>query len=530
MTTQQETFGSMLQDTHGITVEPSVRNTFIDCHIEPSCAKRRNKSLPPSFRPTCSAPPANGSHSDCDEWNQTDDSTDVHTEASSDDVTVQWSETGSPHVSEMDEQAATVLEYLGYGNYYESCSLPVYLSAAPADVCVACTQPMGMEQYPPPPLPWMQTPTDDWQPQKRLNAKATAFQPAQQTLPPEEDHLARVLESLQVLRNILEGQPEIASVDVSQSPNGASVVAVPTMEGRVDMDHVLMLAKRALFQATEESKNVFVIGYSSPDQALETKAQGFEAHLTVMEHPQKACWRMFKHGSCSHGTSCLKEHPGLQVPVRLFVEAPHFQAAALPKTIQHCKQEFATFMMTVTSMLASSCGLAATLNSQSGDGWSIEIPLLAEYSNLQEHFLTRARDAFMAASHESKGVYVMGFGASPFISKSTGFVTMLGDMADQNYACWNVYTEGLCSRQCSCRWQHPQCLMPASVEFKLLACAADGNAEPCQKAPTASKNDFEEPGGGFQAQLLKEAPWNKNKKARGVAECLDGYARMAAPA
>jgi hypothetical protein len=277
----------------------------------------------------------------------------------------------------------------------------------------------------------------------------------------------------------------------------------------------IMLAKRALFQATEESKNVFVIGYCAPDKAFTTKAQGFEAQLTVMEHPQQACWRMFKHASCSHGTSCPKEHPGLQVPVRVFVEAPHFQAAAPPQTIQHCKQEFATFMMTVTSMLASSCGLAASLNSQGGDGWSIEIPLLAEYSSLQEHFLTRARDAFMEASQESKSVYVMGFGSTPFISKSNGFVTMLGDMADECQACWDVYTEGLCSRQCSCRWQHPQCLMPVSVEFKPLISAPDGDAEPPQQAPTASQTEFEEPEGRLQTQLLKEAPWNTKNQAQG---------------
>merc|ERR1719446_970756 len=76
----------------------------------------------------------------------------------------------------------------------------------------------------------------------------------------------------------------------------------------------------------------------------------------------------------------------------------------------------------------------------------------------------------------------MGYAAMPFISKSQGFIAVLGDMQDESRAwgfiavlgdmqdesraCWDFYTKGVCSRECVCRWEHPECLMPINVVIK----------------------------------------------------------------
>jgi len=282
----------------------------------------------------------------------------------------------------------------------------------------------------------------------------------------EVDSHAQVAEMVEDVKTILARSPKIASADLAQSSDGWFLVVAPTKGNTVTGDHVLALAKRALHEAAEKSKSVYVLGYKNPEFAFTTKAQGFEAKLAVMGIIQRACLCTFKQGTCQQGWTCRKDHPVIQVPVRVFLDAAQFQVTATEPVIQYCKQEFANFLMMVIHMLANNSGVAVTLHDEGGEGWSLEIPVIAEHSNFREHFLTLAQSAFLEASRQSKNIFVMGDGADPFIPTPNGFAAMLGEMTDQSQACWDVYKDGICSREGGCRWQHPQVLMPVRLVLK----------------------------------------------------------------
>jgi len=418
---------------------PIVRNTFInyDTKQQHGSAKRRNKSLPPLFRLG-------------DERNElleiscvivdSDDSTDVRTEAGSDD-------TPSSDMGNHSSYAPSSSH--GHAGPCEPCAPVTYLSSGPQGYT------------------WMQPPQIA---PVALSSKASAYEPKQQPIQPlsqnDVDSHAGVAEMVEAAKQILQRSPEIATADLTQSLDGWSLVVTPAKNSNAGGTHVLALAKRALFEAAEKSKSVYVLGYNSPAVAFATKAQGFESRLGVMASPHRACWRSFKQGSCHHGATCCKEHPILEVPVRVFLEAAQFQLTANEQVVKHCNQEFASFLMMIISWLTNTSGLPVSLFDLGGEGWSIEIPILDEHSNLREHLLALARSAFTEASRKSKNVFLMGFGAKPFIPKPNGFVAMLGEMADSNWACWDVYKEGVCAREGACRWQHPQCLMPVSLVLK----------------------------------------------------------------
>jgi hypothetical protein len=281
-------------------------------------------------------------------------------------------------------------------------------------------------------------------------------------------------------RAILEKDDSIESVDLAQGLNGWTMSVVPSQcaQGHRFLDTLSRLAKHALLQAAEQSKSVYVLGYHNAEEvAFARRPQGFTAQLGVMEveDTKSMCWPMVKHGSCRHGENCSKDHPALVVPVRVFIEAACFTASRF--VIPHWKQEIASFMMIITAILTriSCVEEAAALNTHSGDGWRIEMSIRAEDMSRKETFLTFAKNAFMEATQRSDYIRLLGTGAEPFITKSNGFVAMLGEMSDRSQACWDFYTQGCCWREasCSCRWQHPQCMMPVSVVLKPVNFASE---------------------------------------------------------
>lgn len=315
--------------------------------------------------------------------------------------------------------------------------------------------------------PWQPSETPRYQ---KLSSKASAFQPSLPAPKAKADNNGQVSDMVKAAKSlILERGQNITSVDVTQDAKGWSIVISPDRRIQVHMDRVLALAKEALLIAAEKSNNVYVLGYGDPENAFTAKPQGFEARLAVMAGMQTPCWRILKKGVCKHEGDCYKQHPTLQVPVEVFVETTQF--AAPPQIVQYFKQEAANIMMMVVAMLTNAaCGAGAqAITDEDGQGWRIEIYVRDEDMLVKDHILSLAQNALTEAAQQSKLVYIMGSGATPFHAKSLGFSTTLGEMQDKSKACWDVYMQGACWRQHSCRWQHPQCLMPVDVTLKALS-------------------------------------------------------------
>merc|ERR1719247_2689079 len=99
-------------------------------------------------------------------------------------------------------------------------------------------------------------------------------------------------------------------------------------------------------------------------------------------------------------------------------------------------------------------------------GWTIEVMPKEEQKAHKEYLLTLAKNAIFNATSRSNTAYIMGYAGNPFATKEHGFVAILGDMQDETRACWDFYSKGMCTRDCGCRWEHPECLTPINVVVK----------------------------------------------------------------
>lgn len=429
-----------LEDVDLIAVT-SIRNTFIDCRPQHATAERR-KSLPPSFKPAEFMTIRDDS----------DDSTDVRTDDGS-----------TSEIGNLSSYAASST----YEQFLGGCEPCMTTNAYPIFDPQLWMQPVASEAA----QPWMQPPATA-QGHQRLSSKAAAFQPTTQLPKANVDENSQLGEALEIAREHLQQSQNIMSVDVVQTSTGWSIVVTPTRRTSAPVDDVTALAKEALLKAAEESKDVYVLGFAFPETAFAPKPQGFEAQLVVMEGVKRSCWGLLKRGSCRYDTACKKQHPLLQASVQVVVEEARF--AAPVQVVQRFKQEAANFIMMVTTMLTSaacSAGVQAfneiQMFDEDGQGWRIELSIRPEDMCLKDHLLVLAQNVFTEAAKHSQTVYIMGSRAAPFISKSEGFSLSLVEMTDKSQACWDVYMQGACCREQSCRWQHPQCLMPVNVVLKL---------------------------------------------------------------
>jgi len=227
----------------------------------------------------------------------------------------------------------------------------------------------------------------------------------------------------------------------------------------------IALAKEALLEAASKSKCIYLMGYSSP-KPFTMQPQGFQATLGAMENAKSACWHIFKKGFCRHGANCCKQHPACEMPVHVLVESACLNSCT--RFIGAFKQEIAEIAMAVTATLQA-CDYTDTVETVKDDctqGWTIEVMPKEELKPHKDYLLTLAKNTMFSATSRSKTAYIMGYGTKPFVSKANGFVAMLGDMQDESRTCWDFYSKGVCTRDCECRWEHPECLMPINVVIK----------------------------------------------------------------
>lgn len=304
-----------------------------------------------------------------------------------------------------------------------------------------------------------------------LNAKAAAFQP--QSLPQEpsiEDllHKQPIADVISQAKEHMQASESIGSVKICEDASGWSIVIKPSVD--IDSDEwqteaLLTIAKDCLLQAALSTKNIFVMGYCSPN-AFPMRAQGFEASLGVMQAPSQACWHVFKKGFCRHAGDCSKQHPAIEVPVRVLVESAQFNSCT--GFVSSFKQEVADVTMAVMATLTE-CAFAdkvEAVKDSHAQGWTIEVMPNETSKPDQEYLLALAKNALFSATSNSNSVYIMGYSAKPFVSTSDGFVGVLGDMQDETRVCWDLYCKGVCSRGCDCRHAHPECLVPIKVVVK----------------------------------------------------------------
>jgi hypothetical protein len=321
---------------------------------------------------------------------------------------------------------------------------------------------------PPPPQPHTEL--------RRLNSRAAAFQPQTEAPAVEEEEDERrqrykkqVAEVIRLARVSMKWSEHVKDVEVSEDVDGGwNVVVQPkgSDENPFQTDTLLTLAKEALLDAAASSKCIYVMGYCAP-KPFDMRAQGFEATLGAMQVAQSACWHVFKKGFCRHAEDCCKEHPGYQAPVHVVVETAQFKSC--PRFAHAFKETVADLALSITAEVGESPHVetVAAVKDNDSQGWSIEITAKMDLAECKEYLLTLAKNALFTSTGNSGNVYIMGYAEKPFIKKSEGFVTILGDMQDESRICWDLYAKGVCSRaDCTCRWEHPECLMPLNVVVK----------------------------------------------------------------
>jgi len=310
-------------------------------------------------------------------------------------------------------------------------------------------------------------PSEATQPAK-LSSKAAAFQPTQTEAKTSMDidgQIAEMLDATVPLIAVHGRDNSIASVDVSQTECGWAIsIAHNKKVGADSLETMLEAVKSALLCAAGQSKSVYVLGYGSLETAFEPKPQGFEAQLAITDSTKTSCHSYLKKGYCRSG-NCRHAHPEFQVPVQVFVELTRFDASE--ECVYYFKKEAAQILTLVAASVASLCWTGARAFTEDNDDWRIEIYVRDDDACLKEHFLNHAKKTLVDAIQQSSTVYLMGT-AAPFLTKSCGFVATLSEMVDRNQACWDVYMQGSCRRECSCRWLHPQCSLPVNVVLKKL--------------------------------------------------------------
>jgi hypothetical protein len=83
-------------------------------------------------------------------------------------------------------------------------------------------------------------------------------------------------------------------------------------------DYALTMAKSALFNATNNSNTVYIMGYAA--KPFMARSRGFVVMLGDMQDESVACWDLYSKGSCRHDCACRWQHPECLVPINVVVK------------------------------------------------------------------------------------------------------------------------------------------------------------------------------------------------------------------
>lgn len=306
--------------------------------------------------------------------------------------------------------------------------------------------------------------------EERLSSRVVAFkrQEVCQVYEPQSQHYTKnIAEVIRMTKALVKMSEHVKDVQVFEEGGSWSVTIQPqVIEANNWQTQLLVaLAKEALLDAATKSKYIYVLGYCDP-QPFSVSVQGFQATLGVMQNAATACWHIFKKGFCRHGDICCKQHPPCQTPVRFLVEG--VQLKPDPFFASVFKVQAADLALSVTAALggATEVESAEAFKDKDNQGWTIELTGKEEKAVNEECLLNLAKSALLSATVDSELLHIIGYAANPFVKKLGGFVVFVSDMQDESRVCWDMYSKGVCSRGKTCRYQHPESLMPINVVVK----------------------------------------------------------------
>jgi len=246
----------------------------------------------------------------------------------------------------------------------------------------------------------------------------------------------------------LQASGQTTHIDLVTCAYGWSVVVQPLEQGDWQTEHLLTIAKTALLGAAAQSNGISVMG-PSPAQPFKIQPQGFTATLGAME---KSC----------------HQHPVWQALVQVLVESSRLTASSrVPKKmLTDFKRDATDFANAVAALLGDSSHTEHVKAFADSAGWTVEVTTKDTSKLREEVVLTLAQNVLLNVMQTSSNVCVVGHAARAFAPKSNGFVCLLGHMRDRSKACWDLYAQGSCSKDCACRRDHPGCLIPINIVVK----------------------------------------------------------------
>jgi len=132
---------------------------------------------------------------------------------------------------------------------------------------------------------------------------------------------------------------------------------------------------------------------------------------------------------------------------------------------------FAEIVAAGKSSLMAASGITKVQASENAGGLSLVASIQDAQSGSAEAALGHAGEAMLAAALRSESVYVVGYEQDPFkpLHEELGFRAQLAVVHDEALACWDLLAKGVCSRGCSCKWQHPAFQTTVSVSFEVVS-------------------------------------------------------------
>mmetsp|Transcript_65131 Transcript_65131/g.139510 ORF Transcript_65131/g.139510 Transcript_65131/m.139510 type:complete len:363 (-) Transcript_65131:136-1224(-) len=124
-------------------------------------------------------------------------------------------------------------------------------------------------------------------------------------------------------------------------------------------------------------------------------------------------------------------------------------------TTQQGARQFGGLVAVVKQDLEDCAPVVGLETGEGSQGWSLMVQIHQEDFLHKERLLNMAKESLLRAAEQSRNVYVMGYCSRPFANTELGFAARLGIMRDENRACWDIFKQGFCCREGSCRWQHP---------------------------------------------------------------------------